>query len=121
MAEAEATRETLEEVFAGTLLWADPVRRLPLAVVREITAACAERSLAALGLVDETPGDPELMDLLAFGRARFKPWAEATAARGIEVALREPLFAHLSRADRQALAARLNAVVDEKLNAGASS
>jgi hypothetical protein len=89
-------------------------------VVREIIAACAEKSLEALGLVDETPGDPDLTELLEFGRARFKPWAEDTAARGIEVTLREPLFAHLSRGDRKQLAARLKAVVEERMNAAAS-
>jgi len=60
MAEAGATKEGLEQLFAGTLLWAVPVRCLPVGMVREIIAACAEKSLEALGLVDETAGDPDL-------------------------------------------------------------
>jgi hypothetical protein len=117
MAEAGALRESLEEVFAGTLLWADPVRRVPIPDVQQLIAACAEVALESLGVVDESPGDPELTMLLRFGRSCIKPWAEDTVDRGIQSSLAGPPFARLSSDERERLAARLRAVVDEKVSA----
>jgi hypothetical protein len=113
----ETTRASLEELFAGTLLWADPVRRVTIPDVQELIVECAEVSLEALGLADETPSDPEWTKLLEFGRRCIKPWAEHIADRGIQSSLREPPFACLTLAERERLAARLRAVVDEKVSA----
>lgn len=113
----ETTRANLEALFAGALLWADPVRRVPIPDVQELIVECAEVSLEALGLADETPSDPEWTKLLAFGRRCIKPWAEETVEHGIQSSLREPHFASLTLAEREGLAARLRAVVDEKVSA----
>ena len=109
-------RAELERLFLGLLYGADPVRRVSTPDIRQVIEACVEASLEAIGLVDESEGDPDLSGTLEFCRRCFKPWAEENVESGIRRALSRPLFAPLSPDQIDRLAARLRVVVSEKLS-----
>lgn len=116
MPEEESPREGLETLFTAYLHGADPVRRVSIPDVREVIVACVEASLEAMGVIDESEGDPELTGMLEFCRRCFKPWAEENVESGIERALSRPPLAPLSSDQRDRLATRLRTVVSEKLS-----
>jgi hypothetical protein len=107
------TKAGLEQVFAGSLVSAEPFLRLPIPLFRAAIAECAVVTLRALGLPEDAPGDEELEGLLEFDRATFKPYRGYTSEQAILSVVHEPEFQALSSDGRTALTANLMKVVEE--------
>ena len=116
MGETETPRADLERLFMVVLYGAAPLRRVSTPDIRHAIEACADVSLEAIGLVDESEGEPDLKGMLEFGRKCFKPWVGENVENAIESALKSAVFAPLSPADLDRLAARLRAVVSETMS-----
>ena len=116
MGKTETPRADLERLFLAVLYGADPLRRVSTPDIRRAIEACADVSLEAIGVVDESEGEPDLTELLEFGRKCFKPWVGENVENAIENALKNAVFAPLSPAELDRLAARLRAVVSETMS-----
>jgi hypothetical protein len=116
MQETESPRADLERLFMAVLYGADPLRRASTPDIRRAIEACVDVSLEAIGLIDESEGEPDLTGLLEFGRKCFKPWAGENVESAIESALKNAAFALLSPAELDRLAARLRVVVSETMS-----
>ncbi len=116
MGETETPRSDLERLFMAVLYGADPIRRVSTPDIRHAIEACVDLSLEAIGLVDESEGEPDLTGMLEFGRKCFKPWAGENVESAIESALKNAAFAPLSPAELHRLGARLRAVVSETMS-----
>ena len=116
MGETETPRADLERLFLAVLYGADPLRRVSTPDIRRAIEACADLSLEAMGFARESEGEPDLTELLEFGRKCFKPWAEENVGSAIESALGNAAFAPLSPAELDRLAARLRLVVSETMS-----
>jgi hypothetical protein len=115
MGESETPRADLERLFMAVLYGADPLRRVATPDIRHAIEACVVLSLQALGLARESEGEPDLTGLLEFGRDCFKPWPGENVGSAIESALGDTVFATLSPDELHRLAARLRAVVSERM------
>jgi hypothetical protein len=116
MQETETPRADLERLFLAVLYGADPLRRASTSDIRHAIEACVDVSLEAIGLVDESEGEPDLTGLLEFGRKCFKPWAGENVESASESALKDAAFAPLPPAELDRLAARLCVVVSETMS-----